>query len=371
MINSLDTEAQNKIIEHGIETIKCDRALPILETILTQSINQVAVFPVNWEKFLQRKPHNNLYERLKSESKTVATPRSKFLQHLRTIKDRDRITILLEHIRTQLAKVLGFSDPEYIDIEENFSDLGMDSLMAVQFKNQLQTSLDNTIPLYLIFDNPTVQSLSNYQSSIISHQLSVISYQLSVNNHPSTTNHPPLTTNQQPKEIKPEHYQFILLPEYLNIKQDLERLKTMGNPFFTVHEGIAKDTTIIHGKQLINYSHYNYIGMSGAPIVTQSAQDAVAKYGTSVSASRVVSGEKPIHWELETEIANFIGTEDCIVYIGGHATNVTTIGHIFGEKDLIICDFLSHNSIQEGCKLSNATKMEFPHNDYQQLETIL
>ncbi|HHP7230526.1 MAG TPA: aminotransferase class I/II-fold pyridoxal phosphate-dependent enzyme [Xenococcaceae cyanobacterium] len=148
-------------------------------------------------------------------------------------------------------------------------------------------------------------------------------------------------------------------------------MKTTGNPFFTVHEGIAKDTTIINGQQLINYSHYNYLGMSGDPIVTQSAQDAIAEYGTSVSASRVVSGEKPLHRQLEAEIANFLETEDCIVYIGGHATNVTTIGHLFGEHDLIICDSLSHNSIQEGCRLSNATKLEFPHNDYQQLANIL
>jgi myxalamid-type polyketide synthase MxaB len=111
--------------------------------------------------------------------------------------------------------------------------------------------------------------------------------------------------------------------------------------------------------------------MSGEPVVTQAAQDAIELYGTSVSASRLLSGERPLHRELEKAIANLIGTEDCIVYVGGHATNVTTIGHLFKPEDLIICDALSHNSVKEGCKLSGANIIEFPHNDWQALEQIL
>ena len=84
-----------------------------------------------------------------------------------------------------------------------------------------------------------------------------------------------------------------------------------------------------------------------------------------------MSGERPLHRELETAIANFIGTEDAIIYVGGHATNVSTIGHLFNDKDLIICDALSHNSIKEGCKLSGATIIDFPHNDVVALEQIL
>ncbi|MEB3356190.1 MAG: aminotransferase class I/II-fold pyridoxal phosphate-dependent enzyme, partial [Synechococcales bacterium] len=167
------------------------------------------------------------------------------------------------------------------------------------------------------------------------------------------------------------HYQFSQTPEYLALKHDLQRVETMGNPFFTLHDGIARDTTHIQGRSLVNYSNYNYLGLSGDSRVTQAAQDAIAQYGTSVSASRVVSGERPIHRDLEGAIAQFLGTEACIAYIGGHSTNVTTIGHLFGEKDLILYDALSHNSIREGCKLSGATLMEFPHNDGQALEQLL
>ena len=161
------------------------------------------------------------------------------------------------------------------------------------------------------------------------------------------------------------------MPQYLNLKKDLERVEQLGNPFFEVYDGIARDTIRIGDRELINYSSYNYLGMSGDPIISQAAIDAIARYGTSVSASRVVSGERQLHRELEKEIANFLGTEDCIAYIGGHATNVTTIGHLFGQNDLIVCDALSHNSIREGCKLSGATILEFPHNDWQSLDRIL
>ncbi|MBD1911912.1 aminotransferase class I/II-fold pyridoxal phosphate-dependent enzyme [Leptolyngbya sp. FACHB-16] len=172
-------------------------------------------------------------------------------------------------------------------------------------------------------------------------------------------------------QIPPAYYQLSQLPEYLALRQDLDRVEPMGNPFFDVHDGIMRDTSRINGRVVVNYSSYNYVGMSGDLEVSQAAMRAIAQYGTSVSASRVVSGERPLHRELEREIADFLGTEDCIVFIGGHPTNVTTIGHLMGDRDLILCDSLSHNSLREGCKLSGSTLMDFPHNDCQALETIL
>ncbi len=72
-------------------------------------------------------------------------------------------------------------------------------------------------------------------------------------------------------------------------------VEKLGNPLFSLHQGIAADTTQIGDRQLINYSSYNYLGMSGDPVVSQAAQNAIAQYGTSVSASRLLSGERPLH----------------------------------------------------------------------------
>ena len=173
--------------------------------------------------------------------------------------------------------------------------------------------------------------------------------------------------------IPPEHYRFDRYPEYLRLKQNLEMLQHsgVGNPYFHVHERVTNDTTVIGGRELINFSSYNYIGMSGDPTVARAAKEAIDRYGTSVSASRVVSGEKTIHRELERAIAGLVGAEDSIVYVGGHSTNETTIGHLFHAGDLILHDALAHNSIIQGCILSGARRRPFAHNDWRELDAVL
>lgn len=132
------------------------------------------------------------------------------------------------------------------------------------------------------------------------------------------------------------------------------------NPYFLVNDGVTRDTSIIGGNEVLNFSSYNYLGMSGHPAVVAAVQDAVARYGSSCSASRLLSGDKPVHRELETELAALLGTEDAIVLVSGHATNVTVIGHLVGEGDLVIHDSLAHDSILQGCTLSGATRRPFP-----------
>jgi len=85
----------------------------------------------------------------------------------------------------------------------------------------------------------------------------------------------------------------------------------------------------------------------------------------------LVSGERPIHRELELALAAVHGVEDCVVFVSGHATNVSTIGHLFGPKDLIVHDALIHNSALLGSELSGARRMPFAHNDWEALDQLL
>jgi len=162
-------------------------------------------------------------------------------------------------------------------------------------------------------------------------------------------------------------------PEYQRLRQTMSQLLMTGvpNPYFTVHESVVRDTTVVGGKRLISFASYNYLGLSGDPAVSEAAIDAVRQYGTSVSASRLVSGEKPIHGELERRIARWLGVDASITMVGGHATNETTIGHLVGPGDLILHDSLSHNSIVQGALLSGARRRGFPHNDPQALDELL
>lgn len=145
----------------------------------------------------------------------------------------------------------------------------------------------------------------------------------------------------------------------------------LANPFFRVHEGVAAATTRIDGREYINFSSYNYLGLVGHPAVNKAARDAIDRYGTSASASRLVAGERPIQRELEEALAELYGVEDCIVFVSGHATNVSTIATLFGPKDLIVHDSLIHNSVLEGIKLAGSARRSFPHNDHQSLDKLL
>jgi 8-amino-7-oxononanoate synthase len=173
--------------------------------------------------------------------------------------------------------------------------------------------------------------------------------------------------------IPEEDHRFDLYPEYIKLRQSFEMLEATGltNPFFRVHERVANDTTVIGGRELINFSSYNYVGMSGDPVVSAAARAAIDRYGTSVSASRLVSGETGLHRDLEREIADFIGVDDAIVFVGGHSTNETTVGHLFGPGDLILHDALAHNSIVQGAMLSRAQRRPFPHNDWAVVDRVL
>ena len=162
-------------------------------------------------------------------------------------------------------------------------------------------------------------------------------------------------------------------PDYQQLRilnEGAEKLG-VGNPFFRMHDGLAGATTSIDGKSFTNFSSYNYLGLGGHPAVNAAAKAAIDRYGTSASASRLVSGERPIHRELEQALAAAHGVDDCVVFVSGHATNVSTIGHLFGPKDLIVHDALIHNSALVGSQLSGARRIPFAHNDWAALDQLL
>jgi len=145
----------------------------------------------------------------------------------------------------------------------------------------------------------------------------------------------------------------------------------IANPYFKVHEGIAGATTMIDGRRYLNFASYNYCGLNGDPRVSLAAKEAIDRYGVSTSASRLVAGERPLHRELEQEIAQVYEAEDCITMVSGHATNVTVIGHLLGEGDVVLHDALAHNSVVQGAILSGARRIAFPHNDIDALNRLL
>jgi 8-amino-7-oxononanoate synthase len=174
-------------------------------------------------------------------------------------------------------------------------------------------------------------------------------------------------------KIDPSTWQIEKFPEVKALQELIQKARLIGieNPYFSVHERVANETSLIDGREYMNFASYNYLGLSGDPEITAAAVEAMNCYGTSVSASRLVSGEKPLHGELEREIADFLGCQDAVVFVSGHATNVSVIGHLFGPQDLVIHDSLAHDSILTGIRLSGAKRHAFPHNDPDALDELL
>jgi 8-amino-7-oxononanoate synthase len=163
------------------------------------------------------------------------------------------------------------------------------------------------------------------------------------------------------------------LPDYQEIKamRSASALLGVPDPYFQSHEGLAGAATVIDGRRCLNFSSYDYLGLSGDPRVATAAKAAIDRYGMSVSASRLVAGERPLHRALEEALAELHGAEAALSFVSGHATNVTVIGRVAGRQDLVLHDAYAHNSIVQGAQLSGAQRASFPHNDAAAAERLL
>ena len=271
-------------------------------------------------------------------------------------KDSTGTTAVREDIRHKVramyAEALDMPESEISDTANFIEDLQGDSLQVLSIALKAEEEWGITIPAEEYGQCATVDSMSRVVESLLNGS----------------------AASDKPAERVPLRpiTRFEDTPEYLHF---LERQKALvgngDNPYFVAHESPLLDTGIVDGKEILEFGSYNYVGMSGRKEVKDAAKAAIDKYGTSASGSRLLAGEKQVHKDLEREIADWKHTEDAIVCVGGHSTNVTFVGNFCGKNDLILYDALAHNSIEQGCKLSDATARPFPHSDIAALEAIL
>lgn len=173
--------------------------------------------------------------------------------------------------------------------------------------------------------------------------------------------------------LEAAHPGFNRMRSKLSFGRMVDMAEEMGlsDPLFACHEGAAKATTFINGKEYINFSTYDYLDINTHPEITAVVAETAAKFGTSAGASRLVGGERPQHRALERAFADLYGVDDAIAYVSGHAANVSTLGFMFGAKDAIFHDGLAHNSLVQGAALSGAARYSYAHNDCDSLEEML
>lgn len=254
----------------------------------------------------------------------------------------------------QHAIALGGATLSDLTPDTPLTALSLDSLQRVELAAMLEKTFscrldDNEF-------NP-MQTMGELAQAVMKH----------LNHHPKP--------NAVSSEIPASHHDFAQFPEYIELKRYERMLKAVAgeNPYFRVDEGgvLPGGVTRTQGRELVNFCVYDYVGLARDTAVVAAAKAAIDHYGTSASASRLVSGEKQVHRDLEQALASFLGTPAAIVFVSGHATNVTTIGHLFGPDDLIVHDALAHNSIIQGAQLSGATRRLFAHNNWRALDALL
>jgi 8-amino-7-oxononanoate synthase len=142
-------------------------------------------------------------------------------------------------------------------------------------------------------------------------------------------------------------------------------------PYFRLLTSQAGPVVEMEGRETIMLGSNNYLGLTGDPRVKAASRDALEHYGTALTGSRFMNGTIPLHVELEREIADWMGTEDALVFTTGYQANLGTIGTILGPGDTVICDSGDHASILDGCRLSGAKLRPFRHNQMDKLERML
>ena len=291
---------------------------------------------------------------LEGTLETVARSDATIDEIAETLRDPSASSAPIEEwLRRWVADELQI-DVRSVDPTASVREYGLDSVAAVRLVTELEQVLGHRVDVALLWQEPSIRSLSKALDA-------------------GGTALAPRTqgVGGDARQVSP--LRATEFPEHRLLQTRLEELERRGleNPYFRVHEGVTGARARIGGREVVNFANYNYLGLSGDPRVSDAAIQATLRYGTSVSASRVVSGERPIHRELEQELASFIGVEDCVAFLGGVTTNVSTISHLVGPGDLVLCDELLHNSAMQGALFSGAHRLTFPHNDFDAAERLM
>jgi len=169
-------------------------------------------------------------------------------------------------------------------------------------------------------------------------------------------------------------FQFQIMNEnFVNrIGRDIEEIKASG--LYKTERTITSPQgaeIIVNGKTVLNFCANNYLGLSSHPKVIEAAHAAIESHGYGMSSVRFICGTQDIHKELEQKIAQFLGTEDSILYAACFDANGGVFESLFNENDAIISDALNHASIIDGVRLCKGQRFRYEHNNMIDLEAKL
>ena len=208
--------------------------------------------------------------------------------------DHDLGSVLVQTVM-DAVRTVAKERAKQLELDTNIVvDLGLDSLERLEIARELETTFGGRFPDEVLQEIETIREVANAIQEHIGSDL--VLQTRPIESAPKT--------RVTPGKIPESYYQLEKMPEFIRLQRMREMIEATGlrNPFFSVHEGRIGDTTRIDGRELISFASYNYLGLSGNDEVCAAAKEAIDSFGTSTSASRIVSGEKTIHKVLEKEL---------------------------------------------------------------------
>lgn len=249
---------------------------------------------------------------------------------------------------------------DQIDFDTPLHHLGIDSLGLATIASQLEKETNKTLNPDAMYDLETINDLADYLDSLRPNELPTPDTGLAPPVHVSRT--PAVVTASETEERRDP------LDHYRRMNRRVMSLKENGLYFFepeiSQHDGAW---VVADGKRMLMLGSYEYLGLLGHPHLKKTAIDAINEFGTGHHGVRLLAGTTTIHIELEAKLAEFMKTEDSVVYSSGYITNLATISALVGPGDCVIGDQWNHASIMDGCRMSGAEFLEFSHNDMDAL----
>ena len=260
-------------------------------------------------------------------------------------------------------------------IDTDLSDAGLDSLARMDVINRIEQQFKIRFKEESLYDLETVQDLVELIEGQLYPEAVVVDSVTSALDSTLTPASLTVSANSRDGIVtkSSQASQVSLLPEIVHFEKRVSTILSAGLqlPFFRVNEEVRGANATIAGRNVVSFTSFDYLGLARSEQVATAAKDAIDRFGTSASASRMVGGNNTLLEELDHELAQLLGVEAACVFPSGYGTNASLFGHLFNEEDLILYDDLAHNSIVQGAKLSHAKRRAFPHNDAKFLDELL
>ena len=162
-----------------------------------------------------------------------------------------------------------------------------------------------------------------------------------------------------------------LQEKYKHYREPQKFMEADVYPYFRAIEGKQGTEVEMGGHKVLMFGSNAYTGLTGDQRIIDAAKRALDKYGSGCAGSRFLNGTLDLHVQLEKEISEFIGKEDCLCFSTGFSVNQGVLAMVVGKDDYIICDDRDHASIVDGRRLSFARQLHYKHNDMEDLERVL